>query len=169
MSFGSFAFFRLLGVIGKILAALGVIGLLFSSTTGNVVVPIILLAVGVLLAWYSSFRSQSAFNGYRRVSYGRKMQFTPTVRKNRSLIKIAMFIIGGWLGEFSFFASLIRTIIDWSRTGYLSAIPIIGYAVDSPPFNWWYGIGWRVGFYRGSIVDLSPLIIAFIFLIGWIF
>ncbi|MCX6654306.1 MAG: hypothetical protein NTY03_04195 [Candidatus Bathyarchaeota archaeon] len=150
MSFGSFAFFRLLGVLGKILAAFGVIGLL------------------VLLAWYSNFRSQSTFIGYEKVSYGRKMQFTPTVKKHGSLIKITMFVIGGWLGEFSFFASLIRAIIDWSRTGYLSAIPIIGYAVNSPPFNWWYGIGWRVGFYRGSLVDMSPLVIALVFLIGWI-
>lgn len=99
---------------------------------------------------------------------GSRMQIMNSMKKHRSLVKIAMFLFGGWLGEFSFFASFIRALIDWSQTGYLSAIPIIGYAVDSPPFNWWYGIGWRVGFYRGSIVDSSTLIFALFFLIVWV-
>jgi hypothetical protein len=57
MSFSNYALFKLMGVVGKILAALGVIGFFFSN--GSVVGPLILLVVGVLLAWYGSFRSQT--------------------------------------------------------------------------------------------------------------
>ncbi len=57
MSFSTITAFRLLWVIGNIVFAFGVIGLIFSSTSGNMICPLILIITGGLMVWYGRLHS----------------------------------------------------------------------------------------------------------------
>jgi len=64
------------------------------------------------------------------------------VAKKR-LLQVATLVFSGWFGEWSYSVSLARALVDWFRGG--SAFPRIA------DFNWYYGLTWRVAFYRGGI------------------
>jgi len=53
----------------------------------------------------------------------------------------------GWLGEFPFFISVLRVLLDTIRAGYLRSYPIPVFSSE------WYGFSWRVSFWIG---DLDP-------------
>jgi hypothetical protein len=68
----------------------------------------------------------------------------------RGSLRVLWLIVCGWSGEWAYFVSLGRSMIDWLRTGELSAHPrVVSWALDI------YGLSWRVAFYRGGPVDLG--------------
>ncbi len=88
---------------------------------------------------------------------------TTSISKRR-LIPVALMVFSGWLGEWSFIASVIRSILHYSRSG-LIAYPIATLETDEV-FN---GIYWRVAFFREApnleIIGQSGF--GFVFLAFW--
>jgi len=66
----------------------------------------------------------------------------------KRLALVTALVFSGWFGEWSYFASLIRAIIDWFSTGYISAHPRFITPQSLPEV--FYGITWRVAFFRGA-------------------
>jgi len=75
------------------------------------------------------------------------------IGKERGLLKtlfgISLLVLSGWFGEWPFFASWVRSILDWLQTGQLSAHPRV--VVPQNIADLFYGLSWRVSFYRGAI------------------
>jgi len=69
------------------------------------------------------------------------------------LIGIAIFIAGGWLGQWTFTVNLLRVVGDILHAGMLRAVP--AYTVGT------YGLSWHVAFFIGcgssTCVDDIPL------------
>jgi len=72
----------------------------------------------------------------------------PDLISKKRLFTVAAMVFCGWFGEWSYLASLIRAIIDWLGTGYISAHPRFITPQSLP--DWFYGIAWKVAFYRGA-------------------
>lgn len=64
-------------------------------------------------------------------------------RRIKRIVQVLLLIFSGWFGEWSYIVSAVRSVLDWMYGG--SAFPrIAGYSE-------FYGLTWRVAFYRGGI------------------
>ena len=76
------------------------------------------------------------------------------IRKSRALGFFFSIILSGYLGQFSYWMSLLRVIEDTIRTGYLRSAPYI--AEYSPV----YGVKWRIHFSIEGTIPTHILMIA---------
>jgi zinc transport system ATP-binding protein len=86
----------------------------------------------------------------------------------RRLIPVVLMVFSCWLGEWSFIASAIRSILDYSRSGLIAyPTPIL------PTDELVYGIYWKVDFFRGipnlEIIVQSGFNFAFLAFWVWFF
>ena len=82
----------------------------------------------------------------------------------KGFLRVVTLAFSAWFGEWPYSVSLARALVDWLRGG--SAFPRIA------DFNWYYGLTWRVAFYRGGIEPqdfLNGLGIVLIPAVLWIF
>jgi len=64
-------------------------------------------------------------------------------RRTKRILQIGLLVFSGWFGEWSYVVAAVRSLIDWLAGG--SAFPRLA------GFTWYYGLTWRVAFYRGGI------------------
>jgi hypothetical protein len=83
-------------------------------------------------------------------------------KRGKRILQVLSFIIGGYLGEFSFVISVIRSLEHMSRSGYFSAVPNANY-------NIWYGFSWRVSYSIGASAQLMAVMFSVLVIIFWSF
>jgi hypothetical protein len=68
------------------------------------------------------------------------------------ILQLVFLAASGWFGEWSWFVSAARAIIDMAYTRSFSAFPRLAIAPALNPFDasFWYGLTWRVAYYRGA-------------------